>query len=159
MDIENLLTTLGIPFERLSHEPIMTMEEGMEIADKLRITPVKNLFLVDKQGQHYLLLLEGNKKFKAKVVSKQLGCSHLSFASPEDMQKLLGINPGAVSVLALANDEQKLVRLLIDRDILAMSFVGCHPGVNTASVKLRTDDLLKVFLPHINHADFEIVEV
>ena len=159
MDIEKLLRDLGILYQLLTHDPIMTMEEGMTIAEKLQVVPIKNLFLVDKQGQHYLLLIEGSKKFKAKTVTKQIGCSHLSFGSAEDMQKLLGVNPGAVSVLGLVNDQQNQVCLLIDQEILDMEYIGCHPCVNTASVKLKTNDLLKVLLPNIGHGEFKIVEV
>lgn len=156
--ILQLLDDLEIAYQLLEHAPIMTMEEGMSIAQQLDIKPCKNLFLVDKQGQHYLLLLDGAKKFKAKTVSKQIGCSHLSFGTPEELKALLGTQPGAVSILGLVNDTENKVRLLIDKDVLAEEYIGCHPCSNDASVKLKTSDLLKILLPQIGHSSFEAVE-
>lgn len=157
--ILQILDDLGIAYQLLEHTPIMTMEEGMSIAQQLSITPCKNLFLVDKQGQHYLLLLDGAKKFKAKIISSQIGCSHLSLGSPEELQALLGTQPGAVSILGLANDTGNKVRLLIDKDVLNEEYIGCHPCSNAASVKFKISDLLNVLLPHIGHQAFEVVEI
>lgn len=157
--ILQMLNNLGIIYQLLEHAPIMTMEEGLSIAKQLDVKPCKNLFLVDKQGQHYLLLLDGGKKFKAKIVSNQIGCSHLSFGNPEDLRALLGTQPGAVSILGLANDTGNKVRLLIDKDVLAEEYIGCHPCSNAASVKLKVSDLVKVLLPNIGHPTFEMVEI
>lgn len=157
--ILQMLDDLGIVYRLLEHAPIMNMEEGLSIAKQLEIKPCKNLFLVDKQGQHYLLLLDGDKKFKAKKVSKQIGCSHLSFGTPEDLKALLGTQPGAVSVLGLENDTKNEVRLLIDKDVLAEEYIGCHPCNNTASVKLKVSDLLEILLPHMGHTSFDMVEM
>lgn len=88
-EIYNTLDRLGIDYTRLEHPPIMTMEEGMTIAQKLGVSPCKNLFLVNKQKEYFLLLLSGNKKLSAKSIAKQIGSSHLSFASDEDMKILL----------------------------------------------------------------------
>ena len=157
--ILQMLDDLGIAYLLLEHAPIMTMAEGLSIAKQLDIKPCKNLFLVDKQGQHYLLLLDGAKKFKAKIVSCQIGCSHLSFGTPEDLKALLGTQAGAVSILELANDTENKVRLLIDKDVLAEEYIGCHPCTNAASVKLKVSDLLQVLLPHIGHSTFDMVEI
>lgn len=157
--ILKMLDDLGIVYQLLEHAPIMTMEEGLSIAKQLGIKPCKNLFLVDKQGKHYLLLLDGDKKFKAKIVSSQIGCSHLSFGTPEDLNALLGTQPGAVSILGLANDTENKVRLLIDKDVLAEEYIGCHPCSNAASIKFKVSDLLEVLLPHIGHPTFDKVEI
>lgn len=157
--ILKMLDDLGIVYQLFEHAPIMTMEEGLSIAKQLDIKPCKNLFLVDKQGQHYLLLLDGSKKFKAKIVSNQIGCSHLSFGTPEDLNALLGVQPGAVSILGLANDTENKVRLLIDKDVLAEEYIGCHPCSNAASIKFKVSDLLEVLLPHIGHPTFDKVEI
>ena len=157
--ILQMLDDLGIVYQLLEHAPIMTMEEGLSIAKQLNIKPCKNLFLVDKQGQHYLLLLDGDKKFKAKIVSRQIGCSHLSFGTPEDLNALLGTQPGAVSILGLANDTENKVRLLIDKDVLAEEYIGCHPCSNDASVKFKVSGLLQVLLPHIGHSTLDMVEI
>lgn len=157
--ILKMLDDLGIVYQLFEHAPIRTMEEGLSIAKQLDIKPCKNLFLVDKQGQHYLLLLDGSKKFKAKIVSNQIGCSHLSFGTPEDLNALLGVQPGAVSILGLANDTENKVRLLIDKDVLAEEYIGCHPCSNAASIKFKVSDLLEVLLPHIGHPTFDKVEI
>lgn len=157
--ILKMLDDLGFVYQLFEHAPIMTMEEGLSIAKQLDIKPCKNLFLVDKQGQHYLLLLDGSKKFKAKIVSNQIGCSHLSFGTPEDLNALLGVQPGAVSILGLANDTENKVHLLIDKDVLAEEYIGCHPCSNAASIKFKVSDLLEVLLPHIGHPTFDKVEI
>ena len=150
-EIYNTLDRLGIDYTRLEHPSIMTMEEGMTIAQKLGVSPCKNLFLVNKQKEYFLLLLSGNKKLSAKSIAKQIGSSHLSFASDEDMETLLFTTPGAVSI----HDKENKVKLLIDKDVILADYIGCHPCENTCSLKIRTKDILEVLLPAINHADFE----
>ena len=74
------------------------------------------------------------------------------------MEKLLGVSPGSLSVLALKNDTEGKVRLVIDRELVANEFIGCHPCVNTSSLKIKTSDLLRVFLPYTRHKA-EIVDL
>ena len=113
----------------------------------------KNLFLRNRQKTtFYLLLMPGDKKFVTKDLSGQLGISRLSFAEPEFMEEYLNITPGSVSVLGLMNDKENRVRLLIDQAILEQEFLGCHPCINTSSLKIRTSDIIEIFLPCINHA-------
>ncbi len=102
-----------------------------------------------------MLLLSGNKKLSAKSIAKQIGSSHLSFASDEDMETLLFTTPGAVSILGLIYDKENKVKLLIDKDVIQADYIGCHPCENTCSLKIRTKDILEVLLSAINHADFE----
>ena len=98
-----------------------------------------------------MLLIPGDKKFMTKDLSKQLGISRLSFAEPEYMEKYLNITPGSVSVLGLMNDLDWDVDLLIDKDILDAEYIGCHPCINTSSLKIKTEDILKKFLKHTGH--------
>lgn len=121
-EIYNTLDRLGIDYTRLEHPSIMTMEEGMTIAQKLGVSPCKNLFLVNKQKEYFLLLLSGNKKLSAKSIAKQIGSSHLSFASDEDMKTLLFTTPGAVSILGLIYDRENKVKLLIDKDVIQADY-------------------------------------
>ena len=112
----------------------------------------KNLFLCNRQKTaFYLLLMPGEKAFHTKQLSGQLGVARLSFASGEDMERLLGLSPGAVSVLGLINDSEGAVRLLIDRDLLAAKEFGCHPLVNTASFAFSTKELLDKVIPATGH--------
>ena len=96
-------------------------------------------------------MIPGDKQFKTSALSKQIGSSRLSFASAEHMERLLDITPGSVSVLGLMNDREKQVRLLIDEDVLKGEYFGCHPCINTSSLRLRTDDLMNRILPAMDH--------
>ena len=157
-EIYHTLDKLGIDYTSLEHSPIMTIEEGTMIAQKLNVTPCKNLFLVNKQKEYFLLLLSENKKLSAKSIAKQIDSSHLSFASDEDMKRLLSTTPGAVSILGLIYDNTNKVKLLIDKEIMRTDYIGCHPCENTYSLKLKTKDILDIFLPAIGHADFEEID-
>ena len=126
------------------------MSRGLGVVYKRQIC--KNLFLCNRQKtQFYLLMLEGEKVFKTKDLSKQLGVARLSFADPADMEKYLDITPGSVSVLGLMNDPDNAVQLVIDRPIAESASIGCHPCINTSSLKLRTADVLETFLPAVHH--------
>lgn len=148
-----LLDQLGIPYERVDHAPAETMELCREIDAVLGAPICKNLFLCNRQGTvFYLLMMPGDKPFKTKELSAQIGSARLSFASPEKMLEYLDIRPGAVSVMGLMNDTTGAVQLLVDEDVLKGEFVGCHPCVNTSSLKLSTKDLFGCFLPAVGHA-------
>ena len=153
MAVYRLLSDLGIPYERMDHEAMDTMEACQGVDEILHIHMCKNLFLCNSQKTvFYLLLMPGEKKFKTKELSKQIGSARLSFASEEYMVKYLNIRPGSVSIMGLMNDTENCVQLLIDKDILASELVGCHPCVNTSSLSLRVRDLIDVFLPAVGHS-------
>lgn len=123
-----------------------------EIDQSLQATICKNLFLCNRQETNfYLLMIPGDRKFLAKELSKQLGVSRLSFAPATYMEKYLDITPGSVSVMGLMNDRSKKVQLVIDEDVLKGEYVGCHPCINTSSLRLRTADLTEKFLPAVGH--------
>ncbi len=156
----NLLDSLGIEYFRIDHEAAYTMEACEEIDRSLGDAVIcKNLFLCNRQKTaFYLLMIPGDKVFKTKELSRQIGSARLSFAGAEDMEKYLDITPGSVSVLGLMNDKDNAVRLLVDEDILKGEFFGCHPCVNTSSLKLRLSDVLDSFLKAINH-DMTVVKL
>ena len=150
--VYDLLDHLGIDYYRVDHEPAMTMEVCAAIDEVLDATICKNLLLCNRQGTvFYLLMLPGNKVFKTSVLSKQIGSSRLSFASSEAMEELLDITPGSVSVMGLMNDKENRVQLLMDKDVLAGEFIGCHPCINTSSLRFRTADLIEKILPAMSH--------
>ena len=112
----------------------------------------KNLLLCDRQKQNfYLLLLPGDKAFKTSAFSRQIGSSRLSFAPAEYMEQYLDITPGSLSVLGLMNDADGHVKLYIDEAVLQGEFIGCHPCVNTSSLRLRTRDLVEKIIPAMLH--------
>ena len=139
-------------YERIDHEAAMTMEVCEEIDKALEATICKNLFLCNRQETNfYLLMLPGHKKFKTKDISKQLGVARLSCAKDAYMEEYLDITPGSVSVLGLMNDTENHVQLLMDKDLVQDEYVGCHPCINTSSLRLLMDDLLHVLLPAMHH--------
>lgn len=157
--VYDFLDSLGIGYGRIDHEAAMTMEVCEEIDRTLGAQICKNLFLCNRQQtDFYLLMMPGDKQFKTKDLSAQIGSSRLSFASAEDMEKYLDITPGSVSVLGLMNDTERAVRLLIDRDVLASEYIGCHPCINTSSLRIRTADLTEKIIPAMGHT-FETVEL
>ena len=150
--VYDLLDSLGIEYERTDHEQADTMEACNEIDAILQVTICKNLFLCNRQKTNfYLLMMPGDKPSKTKELSSQINSARLSFASPEDMERLLDITPGSVSIMGLMNDKENAVQLLVDEDVLKGEYLGCHPCINTSSLKLRTKDVIEKFLPAVHH--------
>lgn len=148
-----LLDSLDIEYYRIDHEHADTMEACAAIETVLGCEIIKNLLLTNRQQTDiYLLLMPAQKPFKTKLLSKQLGVSRLSFATEEQMLKYLEITPGSVSVLGLMNDSEKAVKLVIDADVLKMDCIGCHPCINTSSLRLKTADVLEKLLPAVGHS-------
>ena len=150
--VYDLLDELGISYDRIDHEEMNTIEACHGVDESLGIHICKNLFLCNRQQtQFYLLLLPGEKKFRTKDLSAQIGSARLSFAGAEAMECFLDITPGSVSVMGLMNDREQRVQLLIDRDLLKEEWFGCHPCMNTSSIRMRLTDMLKLFLPAVKH--------
>ena len=146
--VYNYLDSLGVSYDRIDHEPAMTMEACAAVDEALGATICKNLLLCNRQKtSFYLLMLPGDKIFKTSVLSKEIGSSRLSFAEGEFMERFLDITPGSLSVLGLMNDKEHNVALLIDEDLLSGMYIGCHPCINTSSLRLKTRDLMEVILP------------
>ena len=147
-----LLDSLGIEYRRVDHEHADTIEACEQVEGLLECKICKNLFLTNRQQtDFYLLIMPGEKPFKTKLLSKQIGSARLSFASAEHMEKYLDITPGSVSILGLMNDKGGAVRLLVDRDLLKEEYFGCHPCINTSSLRLKTADVLEKLLPAMGH--------
>lgn len=143
-----LLDSLNIQYRRADHEPANTISDCEQVEKLLGGKICKNLFLTNRrQTEFYLLLMPGEKPFKTKLLSKQIGSARLSFAGAEDMEKHLDITPGSVSVLGLMNDKGGAVRLLIDRELAEEKYFACHPCLNTSTVIFRTEELFQKLLP------------
>ena len=150
--VYDLLDSLGVSYQRIDHEAAMTMEACAAVDEALEATICKNLMLCNRQNtDFYLLLIPGDKPFKTKELSHQIGSSRLSFAAPEYMEAFLDITPGSLSILGLMNDKQMKVQLLIDEDVLKGEHIGCHPCINTSSLRLRTADLVEKIIPAMGH--------
>ena len=156
----DILDSLGIEYERVDHEATETMEACAEVDKVLEPAVIcKNLFLCNAQKtKFYLLLIRGDKKFKTKEVSHQINSARLSFAPAEYMEKYLDITPGSVSIMGLINDTENEVTLLVDEDVLNSEFLGCHPCINTSSLRLKTEDVFGPFLKELHH-DYIVVKL
>lgn len=156
--VYDLLDSLGIEYMRTDHEPADTMEACNKIDAVLDVVICKNLFLCNRQKTNfYLLMMPGDKPFKTKELSSQINSARLSFASEEAMLEYLDIKPGAVSIMGLMNDRQNKVRLLVDEDVLKGEYIGCHPCVNTSSLKLKTEDVFTKYLNAVHHTAETVV--
>ena len=149
----DLLDSLEIVYTRVDHSHADTIE-ACHTVEKVLGNPIcKNLFLCNRQKtQFYLLMLEGDKVFKTKDLSKQLGVSRLSFASDEDMVSMLDVHPGSVTVLGLMNDPENKVQLVLDQPIFDAPYVSCHPCISTSTLCISHADLVEKLLPAIHHS-------
>ena len=155
----DLLDRLGVEYERIDHEPAMTMEDCKEVDQLLEAVICKNLFLCNRQKTaFYLLMIPDTKVFHTKDLSAQIGSARLSFAKPEYMEEFLDITPGSVSVMGLMNDKEHRVQLLIDEDVLDGDYIGCHPCINTSSIRFKVNDLIEKVIPAMGH-DFVKVKL
>ena len=135
--VYDFLDSLGIKYQRIDHEALMTIEACQEVDQLLGAMICKNLFLC--------------KKFKTKDLSSQIGSARLSFAKENYMEEFLDITPGSVSILGLMNDKDHRVHLLIDNDVVKEPYIGCHPCINTSSLRISTTDMLEKIIPAMGH--------
>ena len=150
--VYDLLDSLGISYQRIDHEAAYTMEACEAIDRVLEATICKNLFLCNRQKtNYYLLMIPGDKVFKTKELSHQIGSARLSFGTPEAMEEMLDVTPGSATIMGLMNDSDQKVQLLVDEDVLKGTYFGCHPCINTSSLKLKTADVFSRFLKAVHH--------
>ena len=152
--VYDFLDGIGVSYDRVDHPemPAFTMEVCREIDRTLGTVMCKNLFLTNRQQtKFYLLLMPDAKPFKTKELSAQINSARLSFASGEQMLRFLDIEPGAASLMGLINDAGGQVRLLVDEDLLKEEWLGCHPCVNTSSLRIRTEEAFGKFLSACGH--------
>ena len=148
------LDSLGVEYYHVDHRdmPADTMEACVAIDEALGCKICKNLFLCNRQKtDFYLLMMPADKPFKTKDLTAQINSARLSFADSDAMLKYLNITPGSVSVLGLMNDSENAVRLLVDKDILSDEYIGCHPCVNTTSMKIKTTDIFDKIIDAVSH--------
>lgn len=148
----DFLDTLGISYDRVDHDAAFTMEACNAVSEELGIMICKNLFLCNRQKtDFYLLVMPDDKPFKTKGITGQLGCSRLSFADENSLLKLLNLTPGSATILGLMNDTENKVRLLVDSDLLNEQYFGCHPCINTSSLKIKTRDVFGKLTKALKH--------
>jgi Ala-tRNA(Pro) deacylase len=146
------LDQLSIPYEYHAHVAVYTSEQARRLVAPLPGASAKNLFLRDKRGQrHFLLTLDDRKALDLRALAAQLGLSKLSLASVERLQEHLGVEPGAVSLMALVNDREHAVEVMIDRDLWGAEALHCHPLINTATLVIPMPGV-RTFLAATGHA-------
>lgn len=151
--VYDMLDGLGIEYCRIDHTPAGKMEACAEIDEKLGVVICKNLFLCNRQkNKFYLLMMPADKPYRTRIFSKLAETSRLSFGPPEEMEEFLDVTPGSVSILGLMNDKENNVSLYIDQDVLNGEFIGCHPCINTSSLRMKTKDVTEKFLPAVHHS-------
>lgn len=150
--VYDLLEELNIPFIRIDHDAMNTIDECQDVDKFLGVEICKNLFLCNSQKtKFYLLMMPGHKKFVTRDFCKQINSSRLSFAPPEYMETYLDLTPGSASILGLMNDHEHHVQLVMDQEVVDQPLIGSHPCINTSSLTLSTNDVLNKFLPYTNH--------
>ena len=157
--VYDLLDSLGISYQRIDHEAAYTMEACEAIDRVLEATICKNLFLCNRQKtNYYLLMIPGDKVFKTKELSHQIGSARLSFGTPEAMEEMLDVTPGSATIMGLMNDSDQKVQLLVDEDVLKGKWVGCHPCINTSSLRIKTKDMFGPVIKAMHH-DMTVVKL
>ena len=157
--VYDFLDELGIAYCRLDHAPAFGSEADLcrEIEDSLGARICKNLFLANRQRtKFYMLMIPEDKVFRSSDISKQAGSSRLHFAESEYMEEMIGCSPGSASVMGLINDTEHRVQLLVDEDVINSEFVGCHPCINTSSLRIKSEDIFEKFVRATGH-DFIII--
>ncbi len=156
--VYDMLDSLGIKYYRVDHSPSGKMEACKEIDETLGVVICKNLFLCNRQKtKFYLLMMPSDKPYRTRIFSKLAGSSRLSFGPPEEMDQFLDVTPGSVSILGLMNDKNNDVALYIDKEVLDSEHIGCHPCINTSSLRMKTADIIDKFLPEVHHTYTEVV--
>ncbi|MBR2133494.1 MAG: prolyl-tRNA synthetase associated domain-containing protein [Eubacterium sp.] len=146
------LNALEIPFERVDNEPAVTMDDCVAIDERLNVKTVKTLLLCNRQKTaFYLFITAGDKPFVTKDFSKALGVSRVSFAPPELLFDMLGVEVGATTVLSLFLDSQNDIRLVIDNDIMSYEYFGCTDSTTTGYMRIKLSDLIEKYIPFTNH--------
>lgn len=152
MEVYEFLKKKNISFEITEHEAVYNMEELSQVDLPYPTRDAKNLFVKDdKKRNYYLISLKGEKRLDLKAFRKQHETRPLSFASEEDLGRLLGLTRGAVSPLGLLNDDSQRVIFYLDEEFFEEdSIIGIHPNDNTATVWLKTEDLAELIREHGN---------
>ena len=153
------LLQLEIPFERVENDEAVTMEDCIQINERLNMKTVKTLFVTNRQQtDFYLFVTPGDKPFRTKDFSSALGISRVSFATPEKLLEIMGTKVGAATVFGLLQDSARDVRLVFDRQVLQSEWYGCTDTTTTGYMKIATRDVIEKLVPHTNHT-YTVIDV
>ena len=144
-----ILQELGISYNEIEHEAVFTVEQAQNIKNKIEGTGCKNLFLTDKKGKYFLVVLEENKRANISEIEKLTDTKHLSFANNEELKEILSLEQGSVTPLGIINDINNKVLMIIDRDLKNRKLL-VHPNINTKTISINFADLVK-FIEYEKH--------
>jgi Ala-tRNA(Pro) deacylase len=134
----------GIAYQRCDHPAVYTVEEAARLVPPLPGAKTKNLFLRDKPGRrHFLVCVPAAKQVDLRVLSEVIGANRLSFGSADRLEQHLGVEPGAVTLLAVFNDPTHAVELFVDEDLWQAEAFQFHPIVNTATLVISRDEVMR----------------
>lgn len=152
MKVYRELERLGIKYERVDNDVVEAMEECVEISEKLGAEIRKTIVVCNRQKtDFYLVILPADKRFDSKLFAAMMRTARVSFASPEDMQSVIGLTPGEASVMGVLNDPEGKVQVVIDKEVADAEWFACNPGANTSHLRFRTKQLINNFLPAEGH--------
>jgi Ala-tRNA(Pro) deacylase len=141
-DLMQRLTSRGIQTTTVEHQPVFTVEESDTVNRSLPGGHTKNLFFKDAKGRLWLVVADAHLKLDLKALPAKIGSAKLSFGKPDLLMEVLGVTPGSVTALALINDVERRVSVVIDRSLMAHTVINCHPLTNTATTAIGRDDLI-----------------
>ena len=157
-DLIRILNDHGFEFFIKEHAPLFTVEDSKELRGQIEGAHSKNLFLKDAKANFFLISIEESASIDLKKTMQQIQSKKLSFAKPEYLQDILGIEPGSVSPFALINDTKKQVKFYLDRSFLDSETVNFHPLINTATVNISPQNLIELIEKYhnpVNYIDLE----
>lgn len=149
MNLYDVLNKLNIEYKEIEHDPVFTIKQAQFIKNKIYGIGCKNLFLTNKKGNYYLIVLEENKKANIKKISKLTNESHLSFASIQELKEILKLEQGSVTPLGIINDKNNLVTVIVDSE-LEGKILLVHPNTNKKTLSISYNDLI-IFIEYENH--------
>lgn len=154
--VYDVLEELSIPYIRYEHEPVFTIEEAMDLNISTAAQHCKNLFIRNRKGdEHFLLIIDENKRVDLRELARQIKSTSLSFASEERLLKFLDLTPGSVTPFGLINDTEKLVTVLIDKDLISCTSICFHPNINSTTIELTFENFVK----YLKHCGNEVLYV
>jgi Ala-tRNA(Pro) deacylase len=157
-DLIRMLKDNGFEYFVEEHAPLFTVEDSKLLRGQIEGAHSKNLFLKDAKANFFLISIEESASIDLKKTMQQIQSKKLSFAKPEYLQDILGIEPGSVSPFALLNDTKKQVEFYLDRSFLDSETVNFHPLINTATVNISPQNLIELIEKYhnpVNYIDLE----
>lgn len=143
MNLYEILNKLEITYDEIEHEAVYTIEEANQIEEQIDGIGSKNLFLKDKNGNYFIYVLRDDKRADLKALAKYLNVSKLSFGKDDELKELLNLDKGGVTPLAVINDKDNKVTIIIDKDLEDKKVLH-HPNVINKTMSLEHNDLIKV---------------